>query len=121
MDSIVPADHRVKVRVDEKPDKHLKIVKEVKEWGYMKVSVIPILVGVLVTVLDNLKRDWVTWHQRKNQVNLDHSTVKISWNTKKSVGNQICYRSDFTEKPPIRAGGKTCKRHDNNEMLNLKK
>ena len=49
------ADHRVKVK-DEKLDRYLDLARELKKLWNIKVMVIPIIVGVLETVLKNMEK-----------------------------------------------------------------
>ena len=54
MDFAVPADHRVKLKENEKKDKYLDLAKELKKLWNMKVTVIPIVIGALGTVTKGL-------------------------------------------------------------------
>ena len=57
MDFAVPADHRAKLKENEKMDKYLDLARELKKSWNMKVKVIPIVVGAPGTVpkgLENL-------------------------------------------------------------------
>ena len=56
MDFAVPADHRVKLKENEKMDKYLDLARELKRLWNMRVKVIPIVVGALETVLINLEK-----------------------------------------------------------------
>ena len=47
----VPADHRVKIKENEKREKYLALARELKQLQNMKVTVIPIVVGELGTIL----------------------------------------------------------------------
>ena len=58
MDFAVPADHRVKLKENEKKDKYLDLLKELKKklWN-MNVTIIPIvIIGALDTVIKELKK-----------------------------------------------------------------
>ena len=46
----IPADHRVKLKENEKSDRYLDIARELKKQQNMKVTVIPIVIGALGTV-----------------------------------------------------------------------
>ena len=48
MDFAVPADHRVKLKESKKKDKYLDLAGELKKLWNMKVTVIPLGIGVLV-------------------------------------------------------------------------
>ena len=56
MDFAVPADHRVKLKENEKMDKYLDLARELKMLWNMRVKVIPIVVGALGTVPINLEK-----------------------------------------------------------------
>ena len=56
MNYTVPADHRVKTKESQKLDKYLDLARELKKLCNMKVTVIPIIVRILGTVLKNLER-----------------------------------------------------------------
>ena len=49
MDFAVSADHGVKTRESERRDKYLDIAGELKKLWYMKMTVIPIVIGALGT------------------------------------------------------------------------
>ena len=50
MDFAVQDDHRVKLKESEMRDKYLDLARELKKVWNMKVTVIPIVIGVLGTV-----------------------------------------------------------------------
>ena len=54
VDFAVPADHKVKLKESEKRDKYLDLAREVKKLGNMKVTALPIVIGVLGTVTKGL-------------------------------------------------------------------
>ena len=54
MDFAVPADHRVKLKENEKKDKYLDLARELKKLWNMKVTVIPIIIGAHGTVTKGL-------------------------------------------------------------------
>ena len=54
MDFAVPADHSVKLKENEKRDKYLDLPRELNKLWNMKVTVIPIIIGVLGTVTKGL-------------------------------------------------------------------
>ena len=54
VDFAAPADHRVKLKENEKKDKHLDLGGELKRLWNMKVTIIPSLIGTLVTVTKGL-------------------------------------------------------------------
>ena len=55
MDFDVLADHRVKLKESEKKDKYLDLTRELKKLRNMKVMMIPIVIGVLVTITKGLE------------------------------------------------------------------
>ena len=54
VDFAVLADHRVKLKENEKKDKHLDLARELKKLSNMKVRVIPIIIDALGTVTKGL-------------------------------------------------------------------
>ena len=54
MDFAVPADHRVKLKENEKNDKYRDITMELKKLWNMKVTFIPNVIGALSTVTKGL-------------------------------------------------------------------
>ena len=74
MDFAVPADHRVKMKEREKISKFLDLVRKLKKLLNMTVTVIPIIVGTLGTVI---KVTEGIGNQKKNRDPIDHSIVKI--------------------------------------------
>ena len=54
VDFAVPADHRVKLKESEKKEKYLDLARELKKLQNMKGTVIPIVIGALVTVTKGL-------------------------------------------------------------------
>ena len=54
VDFAVPAVHRVKFKESAKKDKYLDLTRELKKLWNMKVTVIPIVIGVLFTVTEGL-------------------------------------------------------------------
>ena len=67
VDFAVPFDHRVKVKENKKRDKYVNLATELKKLWSMKVTLIPIVIGVqgrvtevLVQGLENLEiKGWV--------------------------------------------------------------
>ena len=62
VDFAVPVDHRIKLKEFDKRDKYLDLARELKKLWYMKVTIIPIVIGALGTItkgsvrgLENLK------------------------------------------------------------------
>ena len=54
VDFAVPADHRVKLKESEKTDMYLNLARELKNYGNLKVTMIPIVIGALGTVTKGL-------------------------------------------------------------------
>ena len=46
----VPANHRVKIKENEKRDKYLDLARELKKLWHMRVTVIPIVISTLGTI-----------------------------------------------------------------------
>ena len=54
VDFAVPADNRIKLKGCEKKDKYLDFAREVKKLWNMKVTIIPIVIGVFDTITKGL-------------------------------------------------------------------
>ena len=54
MDFVVPVDHRVKLKENEKNDEYVEQARELKKLWNMKVTFIPIVIGALGTVTERL-------------------------------------------------------------------
>ena len=61
VDFAVRADYRVKLKQNKYKDKYLNLVRGLKKLWNMKVTVIPIVIGALVTVTKNWNKDFKTW------------------------------------------------------------
>ena len=96
------ADHRVKMKESKKIDKYLDLARELKRPWNMKVTVVPIIVGALGTVL--------LWFEKKLakvkfETILTKILLKISLNTPKSPGETCCH-ADSIEKSSAESGVK---------------
>ena len=56
VDFAVPVDHRVKLIENEKKDKYLDLARELKNLWNTKVTVIPIVIGTLGTISEELRK-----------------------------------------------------------------
>ena len=54
VDFAVPADHRINLKESEKKDKYLDLARELKKLWNMKVTIVPIVIGVLAIVTKGL-------------------------------------------------------------------
>ena len=49
-----PADHRIKLKENEKKDKYLHLARELKKLWNMKVTIVTIVIGVFGTIAKGL-------------------------------------------------------------------
>ena len=54
VDFAVPADYRINLKESEKKDKYLDLARELKKLWNMKVTIVPIVIGALVTITKEL-------------------------------------------------------------------
>ena len=54
VDFAVPADHRINLKESEKKDKYLDLARELKKLWNMRLTVVPIVIGVLGTITQGL-------------------------------------------------------------------
>ena len=73
---LVPADHRVKIKENKNRDKDLDFAREIKKLWNINVMVIPIVIGVLGTVLKGLLKGWKSW---KLEEELSPSKLQHCW------------------------------------------
>ena len=57
VDFAIQVDHRIKLKESEKKDKYPKLNRKLKKLWNMKVSVIPIVIGALSTVIKRLVQE----------------------------------------------------------------
>ena len=57
VDFAVPADHRINLKESEKKDKYLDLARELKKLWNMKVTIVPIVIGALGTIIRGLLKD----------------------------------------------------------------
>ena len=91
MDFAVSAEHKVKLKENEKRDKYPDFAIELKKIQSMKVTVMPI--GVLSTVTRGLEQE--TGGLGNKRMSGDHpnySIINISQNTEKSHGDLLSLR-----------------------------
>ena len=85
VDFAVPADHRVKLKENEKKDKYLNLAWELKKLWNLKVSIIPIVIGALGAITKGLIKG--TGRHGNNGTSIDYCIVEISQNIEKSPGD----------------------------------
>ena len=83
MDFTVPKDHKVKIK--EKLSKYLDLSRELEKLWNMRMTVIPIVVEELGTVVKDLEKRLVTVDHEKNRDHNVQRTVQIIYNTYISV------------------------------------
>ena len=54
VDFAVPTDHKVKLKESEKTDNYKDLARELKNLWNLKVTIIPVIIGALVTVTKRL-------------------------------------------------------------------
>ena len=85
--SKVPADHRVKLKEREKKDKYLDLAWELKKMWNMKVTFIPIVIGILGTVTKGLIKGENDLEIRTSGVYPNYCIIEIGQNTEKRPGD----------------------------------
>ena len=84
----LPADHRVKLKENEKMDKYLHLSRKLKKLWKTKVTIIPIAIGARgrVTKMINKGTGWFG-NKRMSGQHPNYCIFEIIQNTKKSSGN----------------------------------
>ena len=83
-DFAVPADHRINLKESEKRDKYLDLARELKKLWNMKVTIVPIVIGALSTVI---KGPWGLETWRTGRYYPNDSIAEDGQNTKTSPGD----------------------------------
>ena len=119
MDFAVPADHRVKLKENEKKDKYLDLAWELKKLWNMKMTFIPVVIGALGTVTEGLVKglEDLEIRGRVETIQLQHCWDRPEyWEAYWRLAG-TCSHSNSSEKPSANAGLKNSKRSNNNREL----
>ena len=81
VDFAVPAEHRIKLKECEKKDKYLDLARELKKLWNMKVTIVPIVIGALGTIIKGPGGLW-SWRTGRDYPN--DSINENGQNTEKS-------------------------------------
>ena len=76
VDFAIPADHRIKLKESEKKNKYLDLAREMKKLWNLKVTIIPIVIGALVTITKRIiKGTGGLWSWRTSGDHLNYDIV----------------------------------------------
>ena len=87
VDFTVPVDRRVKSKESKIKDQYLDLAKRLKKLWNMKVTVIPIVIGALITVTNGLAQGLEDLKMRTTRNHTNNCFIKIGQNTDKSPGD----------------------------------
>ena len=99
MDFAVAANHRVILKENEKKYKHIDLARELKKLWNIKVTFIPIVIGALCAVTEELIR--------KLEDLEAGGRVRPEYREKSERLEEICCHSNFSEGPWVNADVKT--------------
>ena len=94
-------DHRMKAKESGKVDNYLNLFRELKQSCNIKVTVIPIVVGLLGRISWSLEKGLEGLEICKR---IKTILVEINQNTQKSLGHLV--RFVVTQSPPVKTGEK---------------
>ena len=96
VDFAVSADHWVKLKESGKKDKYLDLARESKKLWNMDVTVIPIVIGMLSTVIQRINKEtgWLG-NKRSSGDHPNDYIIKIVQNTKKSPGDLLSLKHQW--------------------------
>ena len=118
VDFAVPADHRINLKECEKKDKYLDLARELKKLWNMKVTIVPIVIGSLGTILKRPGRlgNWWTSRDYPND-----SIAENGQNADTSPGREeTCCHPDSSEKPSANTDVKNSNGVNNNNNNNIR-
>ena len=82
VDFAVSADHRVKLRESDEKDKYLDLSRKMKKLSNMKVTVIPVVLGLLGTVTKRISTEIGGLRNKKSGGgHQNYNFIKIGQNT----------------------------------------
>ena len=116
-DFAVPANHRLKIKENEKQDKYLDLARELKTLWNIKVMVISIVSGTLGTVTKWIdKGTGGLGYKRTSGDHLNNSIIKINQNTEKSPGDLrgVTFTQTLVKDHHLTLLRKTQKEYNNN-------
>ena len=108
MDLAVPADHRVKLKENEKKDKFLDLARELKKLWNIKVTIIPVVVGAFGTVTKGLLKGQEDL-EIKGLVETTKATTFLRMARILRRVEGTCCHSNFSERSSVNAGVKNSK------------
>ena len=102
VDLAAPADHRIKPKETEKKDKYLDLARELKKLWNMKVTIIPIVIGVFSTITKELLKGQADLEVEGRVETIQTTALLRTASILRSVLGrleEICCHSDSSEKP----------------------
>ena len=115
MDFAILADHRVKLKENEKTDKYLDLAWELKKLWNMKVTIIPIVIGALGTVTEGLLKGLEDLEIKGRVETIQTSTLLRSVRILRRVLKSCCH-SNFSERPSVNTRCEKLPRSNNNNI-----
>ena len=113
MDFNVPADHRVKLKENEKKDKYMDLARELKKLWNMNVTFIPIVIGALGTVT-KVSVKGLEDLEIKGRVETIRTTTLLTTARILRRVLETCCHSNFSERPSANADVKNSQRVNEN-------
>ena len=121
VDFAVLADHRIKLKENEKKDKYFDLAIELKKLWNMKVAIIPFVIGAFGTVTKGLLKG--TWGLGNKRTSGDHPNYYIIENVQNTENGPVDLRRLTVTQTPVKDHQLTLmwKKFENNRNNNSKK
>ena len=105
----VSADHRIKLKEYEKKDKYLDLARELKKLWNMKVTIIPIVIGVIWHSHQRILKETRGLGGRRTSGEHPNCIIENGHNTASRRFEETCCYSNSSEKPSAKTHVKTLK------------
>ena len=116
VDFAVPADNRIKLKECEKKDKYFDLARELKKLWNIKVTIVPITIGVFGTITKWLLKGLEDL-EVGGRVETIHMTALLRTARILRRVLETCCHSNFSEKPSANTDVKNSKRVNNNKNI----
>ena len=112
MDFAVSFDHRVKLKESEKNSKYPNFPRKLKKLRNMKVTFIPMVIGVLGTATKGLRKGLEDSEKRGREETIQNTALSRSARRVRRVLETYCHLN-FSERPSANADLKNSQEHIN--------
>ena len=117
-----PADHRIKLKRSKKKDKYLDLDWKLNKQWNMKVTIIPIVIGVFGTVIKGLLKELEDLEVGGRVVTIQTKSLfeRLDYGEESWILEETCCHSNSSERPSTNVDGKNSTVGNSNRRTNYK-